>query len=103
MDEKFALIFKSTFQSIDLKIMVWVMSLPTVVIVHCNQEAVSWATITWDNAFSVIGRESFYVVTSVEWGQLASVVNTKFTSQTGRALYKENLHYLCKYTALLSI
>lgn len=96
MDEKFALLFKSTFQSADVQINVWVMSLPVVVIVHGNQEPQSWATITWDNAFSEISRQPFVVVDRVNWARMATALNTKFTNQTGRGLTNENLFYLCK-------
>lgn len=96
MDEKFALLFKSTFQSADVQINVWVMSLPVVVIVHGNQEPQSWATITWDNAFSDISRQPFIVVDRVNWARMATALNTKFTNQTGRGLTNENLFYLCK-------
>lgn len=73
------------------------MSLPVVVIVHGNQEPQSWATITWDNAFSDIGREPFQVPEKVAWTQLASALNTKFESSTGRALTGDNLHFICMY------
>lgn len=78
-------------------IQVWVMSLPVVVIVHGNQEPQSWATITWDNGFSEVSRIPFSVVDRVPWSRMASVLNMKFTSQTGRSLTNDNLFYLCKY------
>lgn len=96
MDEKFALLFKATFQSADVQINAWVMSLPVVVIVHGNQEPQSWATITWDNAFSEICRAPFQVLDRVGWLRMAEALNTKFTSQTGRGLTDENLYYLCE-------
>ncbi|XP_037029300.1 signal transducer and activator of transcription 5A-like isoform X2 [Bradysia coprophila] len=96
MDEKFALLFKSTFQTADIRINVWVMSLPVVVIVHGNQEPQSWATITWDNAFSEISRVPFHVVDKVNWSHMVSALNMKFTCQTGRGLTAENLYYLCE-------
>lgn len=96
MDEKFALLFKSTFQSADVTINAWVMSLPVVVIVHGNQEPQSWATITWDNAFSEICRTPFHVMDRVAWPRMADALNTKFMSQTGRGLTDENLYYLCE-------
>lgn len=72
------------------------MSLPVVVIVHGNQEPQSWATITWDNAFSEISRIPFNVVDRVNWSRMAAALNTKFTCQTGRGLTNDNLYYLCK-------
>lgn len=96
MDEKFALLFKATFQCSDVQINAWVMSLPVVVIVHGNQEPQSWATITWDNAFSEICRSPFQVVDRVIWSRMAEALNTKFMSQTGRGLTEENLMYLCE-------
>lgn len=72
------------------------MSLPVVVIVHGNQEPQSWATITWDNAFSEISRTPFSVVDRVPWSRMAQMLNTKFICQTGRGLTNENLYYLCK-------
>lgn len=71
------------------------MSLPVVVIVHGNQEPQSWATITWDNAFSEISRTPFQVVDRVAWSRMAQMLNTKFICQTGRGLTHENLYYLC--------
>lgn len=63
MDEKFALLFQSSFAigHGDLVFSVWALSLPVVVIVHGNQEPQSWATITWDNAFAEINRQPFAV------------------------------------------
>ncbi|XP_055323870.1 signal transducer and activator of transcription 5B-like isoform X1 [Sitodiplosis mosellana] len=96
MDEKFALLFQSKFQTGDMQLNVWVMSLPVVVIVHGNQEPQSWATITWDNAFSEVSRIPFTVVDRVPWSRMASALNMKFYSQTGRSLTNENLYYLCE-------
>lgn len=73
------------------------MSLPVVVIVHGNQEPQSWATITWDNAFSEISRVPFHVVDKVNWSHMVSALNMKFTCQTGRGLTAENLYYLCEF------
>lgn len=74
------------------------MSLPAVVIVHGNQEPQSWATITWDNAFSEVSRIPFAVVDRVPWQRMANALNMKFTCQTGRSLTNDNLYYLCKLT-----
>uniref|UniRef100_A0A1A9W1Q4 Signal transducer and transcription activator n=1 Tax=Glossina brevipalpis TaxID=37001 RepID=A0A1A9W1Q4_9MUSC len=94
MDEKFALLFYTSVIVNDYRIRVWTLSLPVVVIVHGNQEPQSWATITWDNAFSDIVREPFQVPERVSWSQLALALNTKFESSTGRALTEDNLHFI---------
>lgn len=98
MDEKFALLFQSSFAvgHGDLVFSVWALSLPVVVIVHGNQEPQSWATITWDNAFAEINRTPFVVPDKVPWNRLAEALNMKFRSSTGRNLTAENLHFLCE-------
>ncbi|CAD6994358.1 unnamed protein product [Ceratitis capitata] len=94
MDEKFSLLFYTTVVFNEFKISCWTLSLPVVVIVHGNQEPQSWATITWDNAFSDITREPFQVPEKVRWAQLSVALNTKFGSATGRGLTEENLNFL---------
>lgn len=107
MDEKFALLFYTNIDVNSLhnsvndvhngtnyKITAWTLSLPVVVIVHGNQEPQSWATITWDNAFSEISREPFVVPDHVPWSYLSLALNTKFHSATGRALTDENMNFL---------
>ncbi|XP_050099495.1 signal transducer and transcription activator isoform X1 [Anopheles aquasalis] len=98
MDEKFALLFQSSFAvgHGDLVFSVWTISLPVVVIVHGNQEPQSWATITWDNAFADINRIPFQVPDKVCWNQLAEALNMKFRASTGRLLTQENMHFLCE-------
>ncbi|XP_055601418.1 signal transducer and transcription activator-like isoform X2 [Uranotaenia lowii] len=98
MDEKFALLFQSSFAvgHGDLVFSVWTISLPVVVIVHGNQEPQSWATITWDNAFADINRVPFQVPDKVSWNLLAEALNTKFRASTGRSMTPENLHFLCE-------
>ncbi|XP_041779832.1 signal transducer and transcription activator isoform X1 [Anopheles merus] len=98
MDEKFALLFQSSFAvgHGDLVFSVWTISLPVVVIVHGNQEPQSWATITWDNAFADINRIPFQVPDKVIWNQLAEALNMKFRASTGRSLTAENMHFLCE-------
>lgn len=96
MDEKFTLLFYTTSVVNDYRIRAWTLSLPVVVIVHGNQEPQSWATITWDNAFSEINREPFKVPDQVTWSQLSYALNTKFCSSTGRALSEENMQFLCE-------
>lgn len=98
MDEKFALLFTSNFAvgHGDIVFTVWALSLPVVVIVHGNQEPQSWATITWDNAFSDINRIPFQVPDKVPWVLLADALNMKFKNITGKALTPENLHFLCE-------
>ncbi|XP_054732555.1 signal transducer and transcription activator-like [Anastrepha obliqua] len=94
MDEKFSLLFYTTVVFNEFKISCWTLSLPVVVIVHGNQEPQSWATITWDNAFSDITREPFQVPEKVRWAQLSVALNTKFGSATGRNLTEDNLNFL---------
>lgn len=98
MDEKFALLFQSKFQigAGELIITVWALSLPVVVIVHGNQEPQSWATITWDNAFSDPTRIPFQVPDKVPWVRLAEALSMKFKHATGRELVEDNLQYLCE-------
>lgn len=98
MDEKFALLFQSRFQigSGELIITVWALSLPVVVIVHGNQEPQSWATITWDNAFSDPTRIPFQVPDKVPWVRLAEALSMKFKHATGRELTEDNLQFLCE-------
>nr|ASX98556.1 signal transducer and activator of transcription-A [Anopheles dirus]DAA79935.1 TPA_inf: signal transducer and activator of transcription A [Anopheles dirus] len=98
MDEKFALLFQSSFAvgHGDLVFSVWTISLPVVVIVHGNQEPQSWATITWDNAFADVNRIPFQVPDKVCWNQLAEALNMKFRASTGRSLTAENMHFLCE-------
>ncbi|XP_058444387.1 signal transducer and transcription activator isoform X3 [Malaya genurostris] len=98
MDEKFALLFQSSFAvgHGDLVFSVWTISLPVVVIVHGNQEPQSWATITWDNAFADINRVPFHVPDKVSWNLLAEALNTKFRASTGRPMTPENMHFLCE-------
>lgn len=98
MDEKFALLFQSKFQigSGELIITVWALSLPVVVIVHGNQEPQSWATITWDNAFSDPTRIPFQVPDKVPWVRLAEALSMKFKHATGRELTDDNLQFLCE-------
>jgi len=73
------------------------LSLPVVVIVHGNQEPQSWATITWDNAFSEASRIPFQIPDKVLWSHLAVALTTKFKAATGRELDADNLHFLCIY------
>uniref|UniRef100_A0A9I3BWZ5 Signal transducer and activator of transcription n=1 Tax=Anopheles culicifacies TaxID=139723 RepID=A0A9I3BWZ5_9DIPT len=98
MDEKFALLFQSSFAvgHGDHIFSVWTISLPVVVIVHGNQEPQSWATITWDNAFADVNRVPFQVPDKVIWNQLAEALNMKFHASTGRSLTAENMHFLCE-------
>ncbi|XP_052865654.1 signal transducer and transcription activator-like [Anopheles cruzii] len=98
MDEKFALLFQSSFAigHGDVVFSVWTISLPVVVIVHGNQEPQSWATITWDNAFADVNRIPFQVPDKVCWNKLADALNMKFRASTGRSLTSENMHFLCE-------
>uniref|UniRef100_A0AAG5D3Y4 Signal transducer and activator of transcription n=1 Tax=Anopheles atroparvus TaxID=41427 RepID=A0AAG5D3Y4_ANOAO len=96
MDEKFALLFQSSFPvgHDDLVFSVWTISLPVVVIVHGNQESQSWATITWDNTFAAMNRVPFHVPDKVCWNMLTGMLNLKFLAMTGTSLTAEHMHYL---------
>ncbi|KAI1290153.1 Signal transducer and activator of transcription 5A [Halotydeus destructor] len=95
MDEKFALLFQSTFKvGGELAFQVWTLSLPVVVIVHGNQEPHAWATVTWDNAFAEPGRAPFVVPEKVPWNRVGEVLSMKFKSYVNRDLNKESLHFL---------
>lgn len=94
MDEKFVLLFQTTLHVGDIQLNIWVMSMPFAAIVHGSQEPHSWATITWDNAFSELVRMPFQVVDKVAWSKVAEALTMKFQSQNGRPLTIENLDYL---------
>lgn len=96
MDEKFALLFQSTFKIAngEFSYTVHALSLPVVVIVHGNQEPHAWATVTWDNAFAPLGRAPFYVPDKVPWIEVGQVLSTKLRSYTGRDLDADALRFL---------
>lgn len=96
MDEKFALLFQSTFKIAtgEFSYSVHALSLPVVVIVHGNQEPHAWATVTWDNAFAVPGRQPFQVPDKVPWNQVGQVLSTKFKSYVGRDLSADAQRFL---------
>lgn len=99
MEDKFALLFQTSFNvgEGDLVFSVWSISSPIVVIVHGNQESQSWATITWDNAYADATRMPFQVPESMKWSKLSRALNSRFTKNTEKSLSPENLHYLCEY------
>lgn len=96
MDEKFALLFQSTFKIAngEFSYSVYALSLPVVVIVHGNQEPHAWATVTWDNAFALPGRLPFHVPDKVPWNQVGQVLSTKFKSFVGRDLSADAQRFL---------
>lgn len=96
MDEKFAILFTSSFRILNglYEVFVWTLSLPVVVIVHGNQEPHAWATITWDNAFAEPSRKSFKVTECVPWHQLAEVLNMKFKYYVSLPLQPDDLMFL---------
>lgn len=65
-------------------------------VVHDNQAPQAWATIIWDNAFSVIEREPFKVPERVHYTKLLEALNMQFAYYTGRHLTTENLELLRK-------
>lgn len=83
MEEKFTLLFQSVLNlGGELSVPVKVMSLPTVVIVHGNQQPQAEFTIFWDNSFAEV------VSTTVEgegaglWYMVAQSSCVLFTSLT---------------------
>jgi signal transducer and activator of transcription 5B len=96
MEEKFSVCFWTDFSIGDLKLRMYTLSLPVVVIVHGNQEPQALATITWDNAFAEWGRRPFVVPDKVSWFQMAEALNMKWTSACGstRGLTEENFYFL---------
>lgn len=66
------------------------------VIVHGNQEAHAWATVTWDNAFAEPGRIPFKVPDRVPWANVATALSMKFLAVTGRGLSDESLIFLAE-------
>ncbi|XP_071941820.1 signal transducer and activator of transcription 5B-like isoform X2 [Antedon mediterranea] len=97
-EEKFTILFQSTFSiaSGELVFQVRTMSLPVVVIVHGNQESNALATVLWDNAFAEPGRIPFAVPDRVAWPDMGKALNSKFMSANGRSLSLENLNYLAQ-------
>ncbi|KAL5244355.1 hypothetical protein ACI65C_011765 [Semiaphis heraclei] len=97
MDEKFSILFSSTFFiGNELQFEVWNLSLPVVVIVHGNQDPHAWATVIWDNAFAKLGRVPFSVPDKVPWKSVAEALNMKFSAVTGRGLSEESLMFLAE-------
>ncbi|XP_033121861.1 signal transducer and activator of transcription 5A-like isoform X2 [Anneissia japonica] len=97
-EEKFTILFQSTFSiaSGELMFQVRTMSLPVVVVSHGNQECNALATILWDNAFAESGRVPFSVPDRVLWPDMGKALNSKFMSANGRSLSLENLNYLAQ-------
>ncbi|XP_026810349.1 signal transducer and activator of transcription 5B-like isoform X3 [Rhopalosiphum maidis] len=97
MDEKFSILFSSTFFiGNELQFEVWNLSLPVVVIVHGNQDPHAWATVIWDNAFAKLGRVPFNVPDKVPWRNVAETINMKFSAATGRSLSEDSLIFLAE-------
>ncbi|XP_060870329.1 signal transducer and activator of transcription 5B-like [Metopolophium dirhodum] len=96
-DEKFSILFSSTFFiGNELQFEVWNLSLPVVVIVHGNQDPHAWATVIWDNAFAKLGRIPFNVPDKVPWRSVAEAINMKFSAATGRGLSEDSLIFLAE-------
>ncbi|XP_069961668.1 signal transducer and transcription activator-like [Bactrocera oleae] len=93
-DGKYALLFYTTTVYKGYAINCWAISLPLVVVVHDIQAPQAWATIIWDNAFSVIEREPFKVPEFVPCTKLLEILNMQFAYYTGRPLTAENLEVL---------
>ncbi|XP_065195187.1 signal transducer and activator of transcription 5B-like [Sycon ciliatum] len=87
-EEKFCILFTSKFSmgSGELVYSVRTISLPVVVVVHVNQSPAAEATIMWDNAFSVPGRDPFLVPDAVCWHRMAHALSLRFESINQRGL-----------------
>ncbi|XP_021358171.1 signal transducer and activator of transcription 5A-like isoform X3 [Mizuhopecten yessoensis] len=93
-EEKFCIVFKSTFQIGNQEQFVWTKSNPIVVIVHGSQECRAMATIMWDNQFAIPERQMFEVPDFVPWPQMCELLSCKFKQMTQRGLGKNDLDYL---------
>ncbi|XP_060077224.1 signal transducer and activator of transcription 5A-like [Ylistrum balloti] len=93
-EEKFCIVFKSTFQIGNQEQFVWTKSNPIVVIVHGSQECRAMATIMWDNQFALPERQMFEVPDFVPWPQMCELLSCKFKQMTQRGLAKDDLDYL---------
>ncbi|CAD5115753.1 DgyrCDS4698 [Dimorphilus gyrociliatus] len=95
-EEKFSILFQSSFTvgEGELVFQVWTLSLPVVVIVHGNQEPSATATVLWDNAFAQPARPPFAVPDEVLWPDLSRALNMKFTAAAGASLNKQHMDYL---------
>lgn len=93
-EEKFCILFKSSFQIGNQEQFVWTKSNPIVVIVHGSQECRAMATIMWDNQFALTDRQMFEVPDFVPWPQMCELLSCKFKQLTQRGLGKDDLHYL---------
>nr|DAA79942.1 TPA_inf: signal transducer and activator of transcription B [Anopheles melas] len=96
VDEKFALLFQSTFtlEQEELTVTVWTLSLPAVVIVHVNQEQLAWTTIIWDNLCAKADRKLFEVPNLIPWNRLVEAISMTFSARVGRGLTDENMQYM---------
>ncbi|XP_033732065.1 signal transducer and activator of transcription 5A-like [Pecten maximus] len=93
-EEKFCIVFKSTFQIGNQEQFVWTNSNPIVVIVHGSQECRAMATIMWDNQFALADRQMFEVPELVPWPLMCELLSCKFEQMTQRGLSKDDLDYL---------
>ncbi|KJE93919.1 transcription factor Stat5b [Capsaspora owczarzaki ATCC 30864] len=95
-DEKFALLFQSTFSvgGGELLVAVRTLSLPCVVIVHNNQQHSAEATILWDNSFATMDRAPFEVPEVVSWPDMLTALQHHFSLATQQPLSQRDLEYL---------
>ncbi|CAG0900048.1 unnamed protein product [Darwinula stevensoni] len=98
-DEKFALLFQTTFTLGDEKLFfpVFTLSLPVVVVVHVNQEAGAWATVSWHNAFSSPKLPPWAMPSQVPWPQVAEMLSMRFhygLATHNHSLDHSQLHFL---------
>ncbi|KAM4047394.1 signal transducer and activator of transcription 6 isoform 2-T5 [Anomaloglossus baeobatrachus] len=92
-EEKCAILFTAEINFSGATYIIQALSLPLVVIVHGNQDNNAKATILWDNAFSEIARQPFYVQEKVPWRKMCTTLNMKFMSEVGTKHELSNDHF----------
>ncbi|XP_073432950.1 signal transducer and activator of transcription 6 isoform X3 [Dendrobates tinctorius] len=97
-EEKCAILFTAEINFSGATYIIQALSLPLVVIVHGNQDNNAKATILWDNAFSEIARQPFYVQEKVPWRKMCTTLNMKFMSEVGtkQELSKDHFWFLAQ-------
>ncbi|XP_077153826.1 signal transducer and activator of transcription 6 isoform X2 [Ranitomeya variabilis] len=97
-EEKCAILFTAEIHFSGATYVIQALSLPLVVIVHGNQDNNAKATILWDNAFSEIARQPFYVQEKVPWRKMCTTLNMKFMSEVGtkQELSKDHFWFLAQ-------
>ncbi|XP_021955820.1 signal transducer and activator of transcription 5B isoform X3 [Folsomia candida] len=84
-DEKFCIFFHMQIDVGENRLLIFTFSHPLVATTHGVQEAHAWATIIWDNYFT-LNKLPFDVPDRVPWSKLAEMLNSKFKNATGVGL-----------------